>query len=70
MSRFGRLYDSTIGKKFLVALTGLILIGFLLGHVTGNLKVFTLPARCCSTARNCSTAMKATCGGCAATILR
>ena len=40
MSRIGRLYDSTIGKKFLVALTGLIMIGFLLGHVTGNLKVF------------------------------
>ncbi len=40
MSRIGRLYDSTIGKKFLVALTGLIMVGFLLGHVTGNLKVF------------------------------
>ena len=33
-------YRSSIGKKLIVALTGLVLIGFLLGHVIGNLKVF------------------------------
>jgi len=32
--------QSTLGKKAVVALTGAILIGFLVGHVAGNLKVF------------------------------
>jgi succinate dehydrogenase / fumarate reductase cytochrome b subunit len=41
MSRFQSFYASTIGKKFVAAITGLILFGFLLGHVAGNLKVFT-----------------------------
>jgi len=33
-------YQSTLGKKAIVAVTGAIMIGFLVGHVTGNLKVF------------------------------
>ena len=41
MNRYKSLYASTIGKKFIAAITGLILFGFLLGHVAGNLKVFT-----------------------------
>jgi succinate dehydrogenase / fumarate reductase cytochrome b subunit len=41
MNRIQSLYASTIGKKFIAAITGLILFGFLLGHVAGNLKVFT-----------------------------
>jgi succinate dehydrogenase / fumarate reductase cytochrome b subunit len=41
MNRIASLYSSTIGKKFIAAVTGLILFGFLLGHVAGNLKVFT-----------------------------
>jgi len=41
MNRITTLYSSTIGKKFIAAVTGLILFGFLLGHVAGNLKVFT-----------------------------
>ncbi len=41
MSRISRLYSSTIGKKFIVAVTGIVLLLFLLGHVAGNLKVFT-----------------------------
>ena len=36
----GRVWDSTIGKKLLVALTGLILVLFLVGHLTGNLLIF------------------------------
>jgi hypothetical protein len=32
--------QSTLGKKSVVAVTGAILIGFLVGHVAGNLKVF------------------------------
>ena len=35
-----RFYDSTIGKKAIMALTGLILSGFLVLHMLGNLQVF------------------------------
>lgn len=35
-----RFYASTIGKKILVALTGLVLIGFIFGHMIGNLLIF------------------------------
>ena len=41
MNRIQLLYRSLVGKKILAALTGLILFGFLIGHVAGNLKVFT-----------------------------
>ena len=35
-----RFYDSTIGKKAIMAVTGLILFGFLIAHMLGNLQVF------------------------------
>jgi succinate dehydrogenase / fumarate reductase, cytochrome b subunit len=34
------LWDSTVGKKIMMAATGLILIGFVVGHMIGNLKVY------------------------------
>lgn len=34
------LYRSSIGKKTVMALTGFILIGFVVAHMVGNLKVF------------------------------
>ncbi len=34
------LFDTTIGKKALMALTGLVLFGFLIGHMLGNLQVY------------------------------
>lgn len=37
------LYRSTIGRKIIMAVTGLIGIGFVLGHMYGNLKVFIGP---------------------------
>lgn len=37
---FSRFYASSIGKKILVALTGLVLAGFVLGHMIGNLLIF------------------------------
>ncbi|MBK8092036.1 MAG: succinate dehydrogenase cytochrome b subunit [Verrucomicrobiaceae bacterium] len=37
---FSRFYASSIGKKILVALTGLMLIGFIFGHMIGNLLIF------------------------------
>src|SRR4051794_29285867 len=35
-----RFYDSTIGKKAVMAITGLILFGFLIAHMLGNLQIF------------------------------
>ena len=40
MQRVVRLYKSTIGKKIMMAVTGVILVGYVLGHMIGNLKVF------------------------------
>ena len=33
-------YRSTVGKKITMAVTGLVLVGFVLGHMAGNLKMF------------------------------
>lgn len=33
-------YKSTIGKKFLMAVTGLVFVGFVIAHMAGNLKIF------------------------------
>jgi succinate dehydrogenase / fumarate reductase cytochrome b subunit len=33
-------FQSTLGKKSVVAVTGAVLLGFLVGHVAGNLKIF------------------------------
>ena len=33
-------YRSTIGKKIIMAATGLIGIGFVIGHMAGNLQAF------------------------------
>ncbi len=35
-----RFYDSSIGKKAVMAVTGFILFGFLVAHMAGNLQVF------------------------------
>lgn len=40
MRRALSLWDSTVGKKIVMAVTGLILIGFVLLHAIGNLKVY------------------------------
>jgi succinate dehydrogenase / fumarate reductase cytochrome b subunit len=37
-------WKSSIGKKWLVALTGLVLIGYVIGHMAGNLQIFGPPA--------------------------
>src|SRR3989442_2778155 len=34
------LWSTSIGKKALMPVTGLILVGFVIGHMLGNLKVF------------------------------
>jgi succinate dehydrogenase / fumarate reductase cytochrome b subunit len=40
MSRAIGFYDSTLGKKILMAVTGIILFGFLVGHMLGNLQIY------------------------------
>ena len=39
------LYRSTIGKKVIMAVTGLLLVLFVVGHMAGNLQVFIGPAK-------------------------
>src|SRR5262249_58877403 len=39
-TRVARFYESTIGKKAIMAVTGLILFGFLIAHMLGNLQIF------------------------------
>ncbi len=40
MRRVMTLYRSSVGKKIMMALSGLILFGFVVGHMLGNLKAF------------------------------
>lgn len=40
MRRVVALYRSSVGKKILMAITGFIWFGFLIGHMAGNLKAF------------------------------
>ncbi len=39
-TRAGRFWSATIGKKIVMAVSGIILILFLIGHLLGNLQVF------------------------------
>src|SRR5262245_46034564 len=43
MNFVGALFGSSIGRKILMAVSGLILIGFVIGHLVGNLQVFQDP---------------------------
>ena len=38
--KVARFYESTIGKKAIMAVTGLMLFGFLIAHMLGNLQIF------------------------------
>lgn len=40
LHRAVRFYEAPIGKKVVVAITGIVLFGFVLGHLAGNLQVF------------------------------
>jgi succinate dehydrogenase / fumarate reductase, cytochrome b subunit len=40
MSRVLKLHESSVGKKILMAVSGLLLWGFVIGHMIGNLKVY------------------------------
>tara|TARA_B110000305_G_scaffold239807_1_gene308616 strand:+ start:24585 stop:25367 length:783 start_codon:yes stop_codon:yes gene_type:complete len=43
MNLFRNLFTSSIGRKFLMAITGLVLVGFVTGHLVGNLQIFAHP---------------------------
>ncbi len=40
MGRLTGFYGSSLGKKAVMAVTGLVLFGFILGHLVGNLKLY------------------------------
>ncbi|MFA6961247.1 MAG: succinate dehydrogenase cytochrome b subunit [Opitutaceae bacterium] len=43
MSLIGNLFTSSIGRKFIMAITGLVLVGFVFGHMVGNMQIFLPP---------------------------
>lgn len=45
MGRVGAFYGSLVGKKVVMAVTGLILFLFVVGHLLGNLQIFEGPER-------------------------
>jgi succinate dehydrogenase / fumarate reductase, cytochrome b subunit len=45
MNPVGSLFRASIGKKFLMAVTGGVLIAFVTGHLVGNLQIFGSPDR-------------------------
>jgi succinate dehydrogenase / fumarate reductase cytochrome b subunit len=40
MARTSRLFEAPVGKKAVMALSGLVLAGFVLGHMLGNLQIY------------------------------
>jgi succinate dehydrogenase / fumarate reductase, cytochrome b subunit len=45
MTLLGSIFHSSIGKKLLMAITGLVLFGFVTGHLLGNLQIFLPPEK-------------------------
>jgi succinate dehydrogenase / fumarate reductase cytochrome b subunit len=45
MNLLGYLFQTTIGRKFVMAASGVILIVFIVGHLVGNLQIFEGPDR-------------------------
>lgn len=43
MSLVRNLFCSSLGKKYIMAITGLLLLGFVTGHLVGNLHIFWPP---------------------------
>lgn len=43
MNLVGFLFRSSIGRKIIMAVTGVVLVGFVVGHLVGNLQVFSHP---------------------------
>ena len=45
-------YSNTVGKKVVMAITGIILFGFIIGHMAGNLQFFLGPDKLDAYAEN------------------
>lgn len=45
MPSLGRFLQSSIGKKIVMALTGLVLLGFVFAHMLGNLQIYLGPGK-------------------------
>jgi succinate dehydrogenase / fumarate reductase cytochrome b subunit len=43
LGRFAGLYRSSVGRKYVMALSGLAIIGFVVVHLIGTLKIFLGP---------------------------
>jgi succinate dehydrogenase / fumarate reductase cytochrome b subunit len=43
MNLISRTWQSSLGKKYIMAITGCVLFGFVVGHLIGNLQVFLGP---------------------------
>lgn len=43
MNLLGRLFGSSLGRKYLMAVTGAVLLVFVTGHLIGNLQIFSPP---------------------------
>jgi succinate dehydrogenase / fumarate reductase, cytochrome b subunit len=43
MSVCAKLFGSSLGKKFIMAASGVLLLGFVVGHLAGNLQIFLGP---------------------------
>ena len=44
VNRVVRFYEAPIGKKVIMALTGVILFGYVVAHLLGNLQIYRRPA--------------------------
>jgi succinate dehydrogenase / fumarate reductase, cytochrome b subunit len=52
LARGANFYGTTLGKKVVMAVTGVILFGFLIGHMVGNLQFFLGPEKLNTYAEN------------------
>ena len=52
LARRASFYSNTIGKKVVMAVTGVILFGFIIGHMAGNLQFFLGPEKLDAYAEN------------------
>src|SRR5688572_7618627 len=43
MNLISRIWRSSLGKKYIMAITGCVLFGFVIGHLLGNLQIFLGP---------------------------
>ena len=44
MQKLLQFYQSSVGKKLVIAVTGAVMYGFIIGHMLGNLKAFAGPS--------------------------